>query len=135
MTKASVKVGDKFFTKYGPCIVIEYQNCENVYIKFTNTGGITKTNTTDLRRDEVKDYFYPTIEGKGFFGNGKYKARINNKLTEEYATWQGMLKRCYNKIILNKEPSYIGCEVCDNWCNYQNFAEWMNKIIVKLDGN
>lgn len=125
MGKQTVKIGDQFTTKYGPCIVVDYKNCENVFVKFLNTGGITKTNTTDLRRDQVKDYFYPIIEGKGYFGQGEYKARINKKITEEYAIWCSMLKRCYDPKILEKEPSYIGCEVIDDWLNYQVFAEWM----------
>lgn len=128
MAKATVKIGDEFSTKYGPCVVVKYENCENVFVKFLNTGGITKTNTSDLRRDSVKDYYYPTVEGKGYYGYGDYVSRIGGKLTEEYSVWQGMIKRCYNKVILSKEPSYIGCEVCENWLNFQNFATWMNTI-------
>lgn len=68
MSKATVKIGDKFNTKYGICEVIDYQNCENVFVKFENTGGITRTNTTDLRRDSVRDYYAPSIAGVGYFG-------------------------------------------------------------------
>jgi hypothetical protein len=126
MSKPTVKIGDTFSTKYGPCEVIDYKNCENVYVKFLKSGGITKTDTTSLRKDSVKDYFYPIVEGKGYFGKGDYKARINGKMTEQYQAWQGMIKRCYNEKSLQKRPSYRECEVCDEWCNYQTFAEWMD---------
>ena len=133
-SKASIKIGDRFETKYGPCEVIDYQGCDKVYVKFDNTGGITKTNSTDLRRDQVKDWYYPTVENKGWFGQGKYKARINNKITSEYQIWQGMLKRCYNEIILQKEPSYRGCEVCKEWLDFQIFGDWMNSIDYRKEG-
>lgn len=128
MVKATVKNGDSFDTKYGTCIVIDYQNCENVYIQFQNSGSISKTNTTDLRKGNVKDYKFLTVEGFGYFGHGEFKARENNKITEFYSVWQGMIKRCYNPIILKKkEPSYINCNVCKEWANYQTFAKWVSE--------
>ena len=56
-------------------------------------------------------------------------------MTEEYQIWQGMIKRCYNKELLAKEPAYLECEVCSDWCNYQIFAEWSIKNIENQDGN
>lgn len=35
-----------------------------------------------------------------------------------------MIQRCYSKKFQAKHPAYIGCSVCDEWKNYQNFAEW-----------
>lgn len=125
MSKATVKIGDKFNTKYGICEVIDYQNCENVFVKFENTGGITRTNTTDLRRDSVRDYYAPSIAGVGYFGQGEYKSRINKKMTKEYQVWSGMITRCYDEKSLQKEPSYRECSVCKEWHNFQTFAKWM----------
>lgn len=125
MSKATVKIGDKFNTKYGICEVVDYKNCENVFVKFLNTGGITKTNTTDLRRDSVRDYYAPSIANIGYFGQGDYKARINNKITREYQAWSGMINRCYDKKFLEREPSYKICTVCKEWHNFQVFAKWM----------
>jgi hypothetical protein len=35
-----------------------------------------------------------------------------------------MLKRCYDEKLHEKEPTYINCEVCEEWHNFQNFAKW-----------
>ena len=35
-----------------------------------------------------------------------------------------MLKRCYDPYYINKKPTYINCYVCEEWHNFQNFAEW-----------
>lgn len=134
MSKVTIKIGDKFETKYGVCTVIDYKNCDNVYIKFQNTGSISKTNTTDLRKGNVKDYEFPTVEGFGYFGHGDFKSRENNKISEYYSVWQGMIKRCYNPIILKKEPSYRDCEVCSEWANFQVFAQWMQDQEYRKQG-
>jgi len=42
----------------------------------------------------------------------------------EYATWIQMLRRCYSDAYKSKNPSYVGCSVCKEWHNFQNFAEW-----------
>ena len=62
--------------------------------------------------------------GVGFISSGAYKARIDGQKTKGYITWQNMLKRCYCSKLHQKQPTYIGCSVSDDWLDYQNFAEW-----------
>lgn len=45
----------------------------------------------------------------------------------EYEAWLGMLVRCYSERFLKKNPSYIGCTVCEEWHNFQVFAEWYTR--------
>jgi len=35
-----------------------------------------------------------------------------------------MLERCYDPKYQLKKPTYVGCTVCEEWLNYQVFAEW-----------
>lgn len=58
--------------------------------------------------------------GGAYMGNGIYTSA--NK--EAYKAWWNMLYRCYNPKSLLREPTYIGCTVCSEWLNFQNFAEW-----------
>ena len=51
-----------------------------------------------------------------------------------------MIGRCYSNKIQARRPSYIGCTVCTEWLNFQNFAAWyinnyyeVNGEIVALD--
>lgn len=79
-----------------------------------------------------------TLNGKRVYGHGisedgKYKRYIyegKRKLaTREYHTWTNMLERCYSKTNHIDNPSYVGCEVSDNFKNFQFFAEWCNNQI------
>jgi hypothetical protein len=68
----------------------------------------------------------PNIFERGYRGDGKYLTRNGAKDTKEYKTWYGMLERCYSGNKQKSSPTYIGCKVCDEWLNFQVFAEWYN---------
>lgn len=41
-----------------------------------------------------------------------------------YLKWKNMIMRCYHKPFQNKNPSYIGCFVSENWKTFSNFRSW-----------
>ena len=45
-----------------------------------------------------------------------------------------MLQRCYYDKFHERNPTYIGCKVCDEWLNFQNFAEWYEKNYYEVEG-
>ena len=45
-----------------------------------------------------------------------------------------MLKRCYSSKFQEKNPSYKGCYVCDNWLYYSNFKKWYDENYYEIDG-
>lgn len=51
-------------------------------------------------------------------------ATLNGKITKEYDLWHDMLKRCYSKPFLEKQPTYIGCSVSDTFKYYHMFHAW-----------
>lgn len=73
------KTVDKFLGKtftsnnYGEFVVIEYQDCSNVTIKFINTGTITITSTPLIDKGCVRDPSLKKAVGKG---NGKKKCKF-----------------------------------------------------------
>ncbi len=64
--------------------------------------------------------------GVGVSEKGKWKRSVRGVETKEYTAWCNMLKRCYSVTYLEKQPSYEGCSVSDNFKNFQYFAEWYN---------
>jgi len=44
-----------------------------------------------------------------------------------YSVWQGILVRCYSEKFQEKNISYIGCSICDEWLTFSVFREWMIK--------
>lgn len=64
------------------------------------------------------------IYGVGF-SNGKYPITIDGRKTKEYETWHGILKRCYEQAYQKREPTYVGCTVCEAWYCYDTFYKWV----------
>lgn len=62
--------------------------------------------------------------GVGVYTKGKCKAYENGRRTRTYHAWTSMLQRCYSSKYQAKWPTYIGCTVCDEWLEFQAFAEW-----------
>lgn len=51
-------------------------------------------------------------------------SRENGEKTKAYKAWMYMLRRCYHKSFLDKNPSYHGCFVREDWLTFSNFAKW-----------
>lgn len=41
-----------------------------------------------------------------------------------YYTWRAMLSRCYSEKVHFKQPTYIGCTVCEHWFLFSNFKKF-----------
>lgn len=44
-----------------------------------------------------------------------------------YMRWSSLLNRCYNENQQARNPSYIGCSVCDEWLSISNFKAWLTQ--------
>lgn len=114
--------------------IISYINCNDIKVKFKNGYISNSVRYYDFINGDIKNPFDITVCGIGYLGNGEYKAYINGKQTIQYATWQGMLHRCYDIKTQEKHPTYIGCTVCEEWHNFQNFAKWYDNNIYEVEG-
>lgn len=65
------------------------------------------------------------------FGVGKYTSRLEGKKTIYYTAWISMHQRCYRKEYHIKNPTYKDITVCEEWFNFQNFAEWYEKNYIE----
>ena len=58
----------------------------------------------------------------------------NGKHVDKYVTWHDMLKRCYDPKYHEICSTYKGCKVEDDWLNFQNAAEWIDKNYYEVPG-
>jgi len=56
--------------------------------------------------------------------DGKYPTKISGKASREYGLWSGILERCYSPQCQKTHPTYIGCQVSENFKNFTYFYEW-----------
>lgn len=101
-----------------------YNNALDVECEFIDTGTRVITSSNHIKNGNVKDRMMPTVYGVGFVGVGRHSTRDGNKNSKPYSMWCNMLKRCYCEKHHEKKPTYRGCTVCEEWHNFQNFAEW-----------
>ena len=122
-------VGKIFKSKSsGDFKVLKYNDGRNVEIQFVNTSFETVTRLECIKNGSIKDPYSPSVYGIGVLGT-KYQSTINGVKTKEYMLWQSMLKRCYSDVYKKKRPTYIGCEVSENFKSYEYFYEWCHKQI------
>lgn len=109
---------------YGVVEVISQHGCNDVVVRFVDTGYTCSVAYDNLIRGKIKDKLSPSVHGVGFPGAGDYSPSINN---DAYGRWCDMLERCYSKNQDEYHPTYSECTVCEEWHNFQNFAKWYYK--------
>lgn len=108
----------------------QYHTPLNVDIEWECGNTSEGVMATNIRNKRV---YYPLCKdvcGVGYFGFGKYKpnkgGQGSNYNERVYASWQRMIRRCYDEKEQLKPSSkaYKGVKVCNDWHCFQNFAEW-----------
>lgn len=126
-----VNVGDKYTSNSGDlAVVVSVGSNRKCTIKYLDSFGYEQELRTDnLVRGKFKNPYKPVVYGFGYIGVGIYRTSYkgSRKKTLEYQAWKDMLKRCYSKKFLEKNKSYLGCSVSEEWLNFQVFAEWYTK--------
>lgn len=127
-------IGQSNINKFGEKFTIyDYKDCEHIYIVFNESNYKTKTTHDAFKNERCFSSYARTIFERGYLGEGEYKptkfvpSKNRNNNTKEYVAWGGIFTRCYNENYHKEKPTYIGCEICEEWCNFQNFAKWYNE--------
>lgn len=42
-----------------------------------------------------------------------------------HSTWVSIMRRCYSEVYQNKQPTYKGCIVSEEWYKFSSFKTWM----------
>lgn len=120
--------GETNVNKYGSFMtIIEYKNANSILVEFKN-GYKVHTTYSNFKIGQVRNPYDKSVYNVGYIGEGKYKAKDKNgNITIQYDYWRSMIRRCYDKKTLEKQPTYEDKYVCDEWHNFQNFAKWFDE--------
>lgn len=114
--------------------IIRYGYSGDIDIKFLDEHGAILRNYTyqNFARGTVKNPYDKSVYGVGCVGDGKHLTKINGVFSRTYGTWTDMLRRCYYD--KRTYPTYYQqCNVCDEWHNFQNFADWYESNKYKVN--
>ncbi len=122
--KSKIKVGDSKYNYQGILMTItKWYSHDHLVIEFEDgcIREITSFGNKRWIKGNIRSYNYPTVYGMGYLGGNYYN---NSKDRFVYKVWNHMLERCYTEKYHQLFPTYIGCTVCEEWLNFQNFAQW-----------
>jgi hypothetical protein len=109
--------------------IVEYNHSNNITVEFEDERKTIRKNVFygNFIKGVVKNLYHPEVLGIGYIGEGDYKAKIDGKMTPEYNYWFRMMRRCYQE---NYKDFiyYEDVTVCEEWHNFQNFAQWFTEI-------
>lgn len=113
------------FTNKDGCLfeILEDISWDKVRIKF-ESGYETTTRRAHIKSGEVRDAYYKSKYNIGYLGEGCFKTNSNAII---YTIWTSMLKRCYDEKTQERQPTYKGCSVAEEWHNFQNFGKWFEE--------
>lgn len=114
-------------------ILIEYRGATDIDVYFEKYNWIAKNREYSefIKKTIICPYERRTCN-IGYIGEGKYKVKENGVKIKAYDEWNSMLVRCYDEKYRNRYPTYIDCEVCEEWHNFQNFAKWYEENYYEI---
>lgn len=122
MGKHINRVGENHTTNEGFKLkIIYWKNCESCTIQFEDRTVLENINYFSILKGHVKNPNHKSIYGVAKIGVGKYNSK-NSK--ESFKRWKGILTRGYCKTYKERQPTYKDVTVCEEWHNFQNFAQW-----------
>lgn len=126
------RIGEQALNNQGCMMaIIEYRKNKDIDVQFEDGTIVTNREYGDFKKGAIKNPNHASIYDIGYIGQGNYNYKDNK---DSYEIWRGMIRRCYDSQSLSKNPTYIGCTVCEEWHSFQNFAEWYYNNYYEIEG-
>lgn len=129
------KIGQMNTSKDGAVMkIIEYNGANDVTVEFMDELNY-KVHALyhNFQKGTIFNPGWKMMYGRGYIGVGEYEQTIGKKPTKAYDAWRRMFDRCYNEEYHKKYPTYIGCHVCEEWYDFQNFAKWFYEHYYEVE--
>lgn len=132
MSKNS-RIGEINVNKYGSVMkIVEYNTNKDIVVEFQDEyKHRVHTGYNAFKNGSVQNITDRTRGGVGYMGVGPYSSITHHTF---YSIWSGIIKRCYDEKALERNPSYRGCELAEEWCCFQNFASWCEENYYEIEG-
>ena len=80
------RLGEENYNNFGTLMkIVEYKNAKDIIVEFQDEHKIKiHTRYGDFKRGKIKNPYDKSVYGVGYVGEGKYKSRVNGKITEAY---------------------------------------------------
>lgn len=121
---------DKVYENKSGCKfrVTEITSSQKIKIVFYSGYSLLVT-SSKVKSGRIKDHLAPSVCGFGI-NDAHYKIRSGKGVGPRhicpfYRSWYAMISRCYSEGEQQRNPSYAGCSVCDEWRYFSNFRRWM----------
>ena len=115
-------------------IITDYRGNNDIDVYFPQYDWTAEgVSYKSFRLGSILCPYEPNTAGVGCLGEGKYPTRVNGKQTKLYHSWATLMNACYNPY--HPEYQYYGEEgytVCEDWCNFQNYAQWYTENCYTL---
>ena len=116
------RIGEQALNNQGCMMtIIGYRNNKDIDVQFEDGTIVTNREFHKFKLGQIKNPNHASVYDIGYMGQGEYSKKTDK---DAYIVWHGIFNRCYSPKLHTKRPTYIGCEVCEEWHNFQNFAEW-----------
>ena len=125
-------VGEKNTNNFGSEMIIsKYVNSKDIDVFFPAYNWTAKNvYCTSFTKGKLRCPYEPRLCNVGYLGEGKYTTHH-----PAYKTWVYMIRRCYDTKSSYNRPTYENCSVCNEWHNFQNFAEWYENNYYEIDND
>ena len=117
--------------------IIRYNSYYDITVQFQDKYKFERDTTySNFKKGNVRNPYDKTVLDMGYLGVGKYLTQDETKEnSREYMCWKHMIERCYTEKHADIHRAYYGiCTICDEWLNFQTFAEWYDKNKYECDG-
>lgn len=117
--------------------IIAYRRRNDMDVEFLDDFHYVKRHSaySNFVKGTIKNPYDRSVFGIGYIGDGKWKVKHNGKFSRVYLCWMHMIERCYYDKNQELHPSYYDkCTVCNEWLNYQIFADWYKEREYECDG-
>ena len=111
--------------------IIEYNTYRDIVVEFQDEyKSCIHTSYQKFKDGSVSNPYSNTKRGEYKIGEC---GRGNKKNKMSYWYWNAMISRCHDNYLLEKEPTYKQCTICEEWKEYSSFDKWFNENYYEIE--